>query len=118
MVSDRLNRMIENEALNGNEAYSIQTFFSDLQNGIFYDLNSGSDAYTRNLQRMYVEKLISVLQSETRSIKNSDVAPVVRGALEKLKGSLKSNGAYNQNNIHGMHLKDLVARIENMDKDK
>lgn len=118
MVSDRLNRMIENEALNGNDAYSIQTFFSDLQNGIFHDLNTGSDVYTRNLQRMYVEKLIGALQSESRSIKNSDVAPVVRGALEKLKSTLKSNSAYNQNSIHGMHLKDLVARIENMEKKK
>ena len=116
-ISDRLNRMIENEALNGSEAYGIQTFFSDLQSGVFYNLNGDGDVYSRNLQRMYVDKLIGMLKSDSRSITNSDISPVVRGALANIKSTLMSNSAYRQNNIQGMHLKDLVARIDKLDKD-
>jgi hypothetical protein len=31
MYTDRLNRMIENEAINGSEAYKIESMFSDVQ---------------------------------------------------------------------------------------
>ena len=68
---DRLGRMIENNAVNGEDAYKITEMFDDLTSGIFNERTAGEDVslYRRNLQRTYVEGLERVL--------NMDVSLVV-----------------------------------------
>lgn len=116
MYTDRLNRMIENEAINGEGAYLIESMFSDLQGGIFSGSNATPDVYGRNLQRAYVEKLISMVKSENPQIRNSDISAVTRAALMNLKSSLENNAEFGGNSLIAMHYKDLVSRIERMDE--
>lgn len=117
LLPARLKRMIENETLNQGNAYGIETLFIDLQSGIFYDLNDGNqEAYSRNLQRLYVDKLISMVKSDDKDIKNSDIIAVVRASLGNIKKALESNASFRQNNLQGMHLQDLFMRIEKMDE--
>lgn len=116
MYTDRLNRMIENEAINGLEAYKIESMFSDVQTGIFDGENASPDVYGRNLQRAYVEKLISMGKSKNPNIKNSDISAVSRAALMKIKRTLESKTDYNGTSLSSMHFQDLISRIERMDE--
>ena len=116
LFNDRLSRIIENEAINGNEAYGIEIFFQDLQTGIFGNQVTAGDTYKRNLQRMYVDKLIAKLESNDRTVKSTDISAVVRLALMKIKNDLKSSSDYRGTSLKSAHIQDLVARIDQLEK--
>jgi len=116
LLNDRLNRIIENGQINGSEAYDIELFFQDLQNGIFGNTVKKEDVYRRNLQRMYVDNLIEKAKSDDSDIKNTDISAVVRSALMKIKKKLRSSGEYNSDSITGAHFQELVSRIEALDR--
>ncbi len=124
----RMTRMIENETLNGSEAYTLVSMMGDLRNGIWSELRSGRniDTYRRNLQRAHVERLgflmndaknqrqrrgSSYVKSTTVTIKQSDIIPVVRGELNRIKRSAQ-NASGSGNTIRRYHLQDIVKRIE------
>ena len=122
----RLERMLENEVLNGNEAYTILNMLSDLRKGIWSELytRKSIDAYRRNLQRAYVETLGKIMtaksQREARGSSYfkqtgvntdlSDIRSVVRGHLERIKKDAKT-ASYSGNTMTKYHLKDIVKRI-------
>ena len=56
----KMARMIENEALNGNNAYTLENFMNDVKNGIWSELRNGKkiDVYRRNLQRSYIQSCL------------------------------------------------------------
>src|SRR5690606_16643915 len=66
----RLSRVIDNSAKNGTEAYSMAELFSDLQNGIWSELKTGSnmDTYRRNLQRAYIERMSYLLNENEPTV--------------------------------------------------
>ena len=53
----RMARMIENEALNGLNSYSLNEMMNDLKRGIWSELKGAKtiDVYRRNLQRSYIK---------------------------------------------------------------
>lgn len=125
----RLHRVIENEALNGNQAYKISELMTDLRKGVWSELyfNAKIDAYRRNLQRMYVELLGKILL-ETKSLSpapaspyfkgtqanphTSDIKATVRAELSQIRTmarSASSSDVMTQN-----HLKDIIARIDTL----
>lgn len=116
----RMMRMIDNETLNGSDAYSVMSMMTDLRNGIWSELNRGRsiDTYRRNLQRAHVERLASLMESKnvsgrrgTVTVKESDIIPIVRGELNRIK-RLAQNGIGNApNTISRYHLQDIVERI-------
>ena len=62
----KMARMIENEALNGNNAYTLENFMNDVKNGIWSELRNGKkiDVYRRNLQRSYIQRLGYIMANE------------------------------------------------------
>ena len=70
----RMQRMIETQAA-FKDAYSIDNLFNDLQIGIFSELKSGASisVYRRNLQKIFVERLITMLKpvTSTPSVRSS-----------------------------------------------
>ena len=113
LSEQRLFRMIENEAMNGKEAYLITDLTNDLEKGIFNELVSGKkiDLYRRNLQKAYVATLIELLEDEKSKYQNSDIPSIARASLVNLKSKSKS-GAARQSGVSKAHLEDLAARIE------
>lgn len=116
----RMMRMIDNETLNGSEAYTLMSMMTDLRNGIWSELRAGRniDAYRRNLQRAHVERLATLMNSNdvrgfrgTVTVKQSDIIPVVRGELNRIK-RMAQNGANRGNTITRYHLQDIVERID------
>lgn len=116
LINDRLTRIIENEAINGNDAYGIEIFFKDLQTGIFGNQISAEDTYKRNLQRMYVDKLIAKLESDNSTVNSTDISAIVRSALMKIREDLKSSSDYRGTSLKSAHFQDLVARIDQLEK--
>jgi hypothetical protein len=123
----RLARLIEFEALEGAEAYTMENLFDDLRGGIFAELKTGKtiDTYRRNLQRAYVERLEFLMTKEQGFVPNrfasfightaidvsqSDIRPMVRADLKKLKRAVQSANA--TDNMSKYHLEDLEERIE------
>jgi hypothetical protein len=124
---NRLQRMIENEALNGTSAYSTIEMLDDLRNGIFAEAKSGAktDVYRRNLQRAYVERLQYLMEKEQQRIplkysnyvgitqvdvSQSDIRAIARGELGTLKSLAQSATASDK--MTRYHYQDLVARID------
>ncbi len=117
----RMARMLENEALNDADAYSLVTMMSDLRAGLFSELRSRQaiDIYRRNLQRAYVERLEFIMTenqsggrffSGTRvNVGQSDIRAVVRAELKDLKRDLQNNRL--RDRMSRIHAEDLVERI-------
>ncbi len=116
----RMMRMIDNETLNGNEAFTLMSMMADLRNGIWTELRTGRniDTYRRNLQRAHVERLATLMESKdvrgrrgTVTVKQSDIIPVVRGELNRIK-RMAQNASGRGNTITRYHLQDIVERID------
>ena len=80
--------MVENQTLNGAKAYTVITLMYDLRRGIWAELYSKKsiDTYRRNLQRAHISRL-GTLMSKGTDI--SDIKPVVRGELNRIKRDTK-----------------------------
>jgi len=121
----RMTRMIENETLNGTKAYTLISMMNDLRNGIWSELRSGKkiDTYRRNLQRAYVERLGYLMtakdvkksnwgKSTAVTVNRSDIIPVVRGELNRIKRDAQRAANAATNTVKKYHLQDISKRIE------
>ena len=124
----RMMRMIENETLNGSEAYTLISMMRDLRNGIWSELRTGKkiDTYRRNLQRAYVEKLgnlttaknvkkvngSSYVKNTAVTVNQSDIIPIVRGELNRIKRDAQRAANATTNTTRKYHLQDIVQRID------
>ena len=119
----RMGRMLENEALNGSNAYSFMEMMEDTRKGLFSEVASRStiDIYRRNLQRAYVERLEYLMTEEqgpasrfstrtTIDVSQSDIRAVVRAELKELKRTLQNSRI--RDRMSKIHTEDLVERID------
>ncbi len=127
----RLQRMIENEALNANNAYTLTEMMNDLRQSIWSELKSGKkiDIYRRNLQRGYLERIEFLLTVEQPlipakfsewiirtnvKVSQSDIRPVARFQLNLLQREIKSALARTSDSMTKIHLQDALVRIDNI----
>ncbi|WP_420574352.1 zinc-dependent metalloprotease [Kordia sp.] len=125
----RMARVMENEALNGNEAYSILEMMRDLRNGVWTELRSGRkiDAYRRNLQRAHIDRLAYLMTAESPrgprrssdyvkftpiNTSQSDLRAVVRAELNTLKRQIRSAIGRTGDSMSKIHLRDAIERID------
>ncbi|WP_420316644.1 zinc-dependent metalloprotease [Ekhidna sp.] len=111
---DMLMRMIENEALNGNDAYTLTNLFSDMRQGIWGELYNGNkiDTYRRNLQKEHVARLGELMNLEEDEFANSDIPSVAMATLSRLERDVRS-GLTRQNDASSrFHLQDIQKRID------
>lgn len=115
---DRLNRMIANEEVNGEEAYTAVILLGDLRKGIFSELYNRNkvDAYRRNLQRSYVdiasEYLKKLNAEDNGALLKSDILPLMRGEMQTLKRELNRRKSGVNHSLTKYHWEDLIARID------
>ena len=112
-----LQMMNQNQMMDSN-AYPLVDYMNDLKETIFN--NSSEDIYRRNLQRNYVESLITLLNSKpaaanrfARTVevsKNSDVNAIVRGTLNNIKENIASRTSPDL--VNKYHYEDLAYRIQ------
>ncbi|HET8753493.1 MAG TPA: zinc-dependent metalloprotease, partial [Salinimicrobium sp.] len=124
----RMARLIENEEMNGDDAYSLLDMMTDLRNGIWSELGTGREigTYRRNLQRAYIDRMEYLMTEEqeeiparyrswiTRSnidVSQSDIRPVVRGELKNLQRELRNSIGRSGDTMTRYHLQDALERV-------
>jgi hypothetical protein len=107
----KLKRMVDSELI-ADDIYSPTNLFLDLRKGIFNETYRTKNVavFRRNLQKKYVEKLATLLNSE--NAKNSDITSIARGELEAIKYLTNTASKRAINTITKYHYKDIVAKIE------
>lgn len=124
----KMARLIENQTLNGSDAFLVSDLTKTLRNSIWSELKKGTeiDTYRRQLQRAHVERLAYLMTAENQSkrrgsdyIKStavntnqSDIRAVVRAELSTLKSMVRRGLNRTSNTMSRIHLKDILDRIE------
>ncbi|MBT7850987.1 MAG: zinc-dependent metalloprotease [Flavobacteriaceae bacterium] len=123
----KMARMIENETINGFEAYTLRNMTRDLRIGVWNELYSGRkiDTYRRNLQRAHIDRLAYLMTAENQSKRRgsdyvkstavntsqSDIRAIVRAELKTLRNLINSSISKTTNSMNKIHLRDAVERI-------
>jgi len=126
-----LNKLIQFEAEQASQAYTITEMFSDLRKGIWSELTTKKkiDVYRRNLQKSYVNILGGIIAppklSETTIVINfggtsrpqlsadkSDIKSLVRAHLVSLRNEIKAAIPGTTDDMSKYHLQDVVTRID------
>ena len=133
--ANTLSKLLAGEAFDGDKAYKITSFFTDLNNAILREIatNQPIDVYRRNLQKIYVEKLIELVKpapvsaagtpaspvgapssgnTAAANAKYSDVVSVARAELRSINALVKSSLPSQKDSLSSYHLQDISDRIE------
>lgn len=130
LAGDRMVRLLEASSIS-KDNYSVDELINDLNKGIFSELKgAGSiDMYRRNVQKLYVDKLIELLKPGTATVRavpvgvtygfatrrvnlaQTDLPSIARGQLNAVKNDLKMASARITDRISKYHVQDLIARI-------
>lgn len=127
-----MNKLIQFEAENGVQAYTVKDLFSDLKKGIWTELQTRKkiDVYRRNLQKSYVNILATIITpprtSEITIVINfggtsrpqlsadkSDIKSIARAHLVSLRNEIRSALPAITDDMSRYHLQDIVNRIDN-----
>lgn len=108
----RLERMIDNEALNGSSAYALADMLSDLRKGLWSEAQSGrkTDAYRRNIQRAHIIRLGQLMNEKT--MLRSDIQAATRAELKAIQSLAKAKSNSYGAGMDKYHLQDAVALID------
>ena len=128
----RMQRLIEAEARNGGDHYSLGEMFEDLRGAIWGELDSGAPigVYRRNLQRGHLERLEFLMTQELSlptfffpglsdfftsvDVSQSDIRAVVRGELHGLQDAIERTLRRRLDRSTELHLRDALARIDDI----
>lgn len=109
----RVNRLVEQEALDGATAYAATDFLADVRKGIWSEVYGDGapvvDAYRRNLQRAYIETLGDRVNGRTAS--GDDARAFFRGELKTLDADLKGALAKTTDRATRLHIEDIQNQI-------
>jgi hypothetical protein len=120
-----LSKLTSAEASEGAKAYSPTEMLSDVRKSVFTELASRKaiDVYRRQLQKSYVEKLITLANPSKQeqaalsrggeiNIATSDIMSVVKGQLRSLAAELRAAANGYGDTASKNHLLDLQERIK------
>ncbi|MGB1448808.1 MAG: zinc-dependent metalloprotease [Flavobacteriaceae bacterium] len=129
LAFDRLARVIENEALNGANAYGLSQLMQELSDGLWAEVKKGKtpDTYRRNLQRAHIERLGYLLKEEQKlsanqrryggitaiDVSQSDVRAAARATLMSLY-KLVNTKRKSAKGMGKAHLEDAKSSIEQL----
>lgn len=125
----RMQRLLENEAINGSGAYGLYDMMKDLRSGLFSELRNGKkiDIYRRNLQRAYIDRMAYIMTNEQPAIptqfrrffggtsvnvSQSDIRAIVRAELKALRSQLRN--ARGGDSMSRIHIADALERVNDI----
>jgi len=127
----KMARMIENETMNGNEAYKLVDMMRDLRRGIWSETRNGKaiDTYRRNLQKAHIDRLGYLMTAKNQrklpsfggyqkstavNTSQSDIRSVARAELKNLKSNIRSGIARTSDTMSKYHLQDALERVDDI----
>ncbi len=125
----KLARAIENESLNGSDAYTITELMRDLRRGVWSETRSGRsiDTYRRNLQKAHIDRLEYLMTAENQrklpdfggyrkstavNTSQSDIRSVARAELNNLRRDIRNGLSRISDTMSRYHLQDVLERID------
>lgn len=130
IANDKLLRMLEQQALHGQQAYSPMELFTDMRTLLFDEIQQGSvvvNAYRRALQREYIDVLGSKLKKVKPvppdagffarvfapiDVSGTDIRALVRGHLVDTRTLLQKAVKKAGDEATRMHLNDIIFSID------
>jgi len=112
-----------------NNVYGPDNLVTDLDKGLWRELGSSKpiDPFRRNLQKQYIDLLISLMNPVQPSIavglprgltllfgadiKNTDIPSIARGHLVVLRGRILNSANVSSDKLSRYHLQDMAERI-------
>jgi hypothetical protein len=129
LSTSRMGRIMQAEAAQGNNAYTLSEMMNDLQRLVWSELTTRKpiDVYRRNLQKVYVERLGSIVNPAAAApnpfggivfsfgpsidAKKTDIMSVVKGTLRSLKAEVTAAIPTATDKMSRYHLQDVLDRI-------
>lgn len=127
----RLERVIEQEAVLGDDAYTMVELFGDMRGAVWSELVDGSevDVYRRNLQRAYIDRMAELMtpppeeegggfgrfggfRAPPPDPTESDIAAFARGELVEISDMVRRALPRVDDRATRLHLQDILARID------
>jgi hypothetical protein len=109
----RVNRLVEQETLDGDAAYKAIDFLADVRKGVWSEVYGDGpalvDAYRRNLQRAYVQTLAERVNGAAAAA--DDARAFFRGELKTLDADLKAALAKTGDRATKLHIEDIQTQI-------
>lgn len=130
--ANTINKLINDEALNGAKAYTAANLFSDLKKGVWSELatHKNIDVYRRNLQKAYIDNMTKLISAPATPAaasafpgiriadpRSSDVSSIGRAHLTALATDIRS-AIPSASGMSKYHLQDLLVRINSALKPK
>lgn len=106
----------EAEVYEGKDSFTVTDIHVFLTESIFREFQDGEevDLYRRNLQKTYVDFVISNLNSQIKQKAISDIPSASVGSLNTIKKTLtKRLKKYTYSTSNRYHMQDLLLRIDN-----
>ncbi len=111
----RIGRLQEKQVTSSAPAYTVSQLVTDIQNGIWSELDSKSptiDMYRRNLQRAYLKQM-GPRVAPGSSVQN-ELRPVAVAALKVLQGRVQMALVHATDPATQLHLRDCRTQLENI----
>jgi hypothetical protein len=115
LSNPRLARLVEQEAIDGAQAYTLTAYLGDVRKGLFSELAAAQvkvDPYRRNTHRLYLDAVNEKLNGRTPS--TDDARALFRAELKSLNGEIGAalpKTADRASRAHLEDLKDQIAKI-------
>jgi len=125
----KMARLIENETINGEDAYGLLEMMRDLRRGIWSETRNGRtiDTYRRNLQKAHIDRLAYLMTADNQkklpnfggyrkstvvNTSQSDIRSVARAELNNLKRDIRNGLSRVSDAMSRYHLQDALERID------
>ena len=109
----RVNRLVEQEVVDGAAAYVATDFLAEVRKGVWSEVYGDAvpvvDGYRRNLQRAYIETLGDRING--RSAVAADARAFFRGELKTLDADLKGTLAKATDRATRLHIEVIQTQI-------
>jgi hypothetical protein len=125
----RLNRVAISGARFGADTYQVDDMLNDVKKGVWSELSSHKtiDSYRRNLQKVYADALINILNPQpvtlpiglpasfaalfNTNVKETDIPSIVRAHLVALRSEINAAIPATTDKLSKYHLQDVSERI-------
>ena len=111
LSTNTISKLAVNEAMYGEKAYRLIDYFNDIDAAIWTELRQEKtiDLYKRNLQRSYVEALITLSNKSGKEYR--DVGPIAKNKLTEIHAMIKKGTRKIDDPMSQYHLKFLEKRL-------
>lgn len=111
---ERLQSLSSQSAMYGSNAYSLLHFLRDVDDAIWLELRTHDhiDPYRRNLQNMYVDRLIEIEKTARSGKSRGDAGAIVRQLLKDIHSRISKGVSKGGDELTVYHLRFLLEKME------